>query len=246
MGQIRLIGTEKRNISEEINGLSRRGITFKKITIQNEDCSNFQILYEIVNTQSNYKFSSPIHCLVSPYQKDVSQVKLNKSLLIAANSELYLQMYSPTIHSFKGVSIIDYEIFEPVAKKVFITETDRQNAYRVALINLARFFGIPNWEYDNNITLFNKLQLIQNPIIELLKNYFLAYDEWFEFYVKLKNEEAETGVGRILNQMESKKLSELIEKRQDTLNALQAEFDKLQFDLYKRQHGLENVKGITE
>ena len=243
MSQIILTGLNNRI---EIPNISGKGITLKKISIPNENCSNFYIQYDVTNTLTGAIFSSPIHCIVSPYQRDVTQVKLNKSILIPADCTLGLQIISLSKLTFGGESIIEYESFQPKAAKplVFISEKDRQNAYRVALVNLARFFSIPNWEFDNNQTLYDKLKLVANPIVDLLKKYFSAYDNWFDFYMEIKEKETDTSMMYELNEKEREKLSELIQKRQDTLNALQAKFDELQFDQFKRLQGFEDVDGI--
>lgn len=240
MEPIKLIGFEKR----EIKNVSGRGVSFKKIRIPNEDCSHFMIRYEILNSLNGSKLSSPIHCLPSVYQRDVSQVILSKSILIPENCILNIQIESGVKPNFKGEIYIDYEIFVPTVKKVFISEKDRQNAFRVALINLARFFKIPDWEYEDNQTLYNKIKVVTHPIVQLLQNYFTAYNKWFQFYERIKKIETERAIAYDLTEKDRNELSELIQKRQETLDILQAKFDDLQFERFKEEHGLGNVDGI--
>ena len=240
MEQLNLTGFERK----EIKNISGKGISFKKIRISNEDCSHFMIKYEIINLIDKSKSSSFIHCLPSVYQRSVSQVALNKSILIPENCTFYIQIESEVNPNFNGKVYIDYEIFIPTVKKVFISEKDRQNAFRVALINLARFFKIRSWEYKDNQILYNEIKTINNPIVKLLQDYFAAYNKWFEFYMQIKKNEMEIGVGYDLSEKDRKKLSELIQKRQETLNALQVKFDELQFERFQQEHGLGNIDGI--
>ncbi|MFA6924831.1 MAG: hypothetical protein WC223_11335 [Bacteroidales bacterium] len=236
---------------KEIHGISGKGVSFKKIRIPDENCSNFLIWYDIINQKSGEKFSGPIDCLVSPYQRDVSQVTLYKSIIIPDNCTLFIQVKSILKKDFKGTSYIDFEIFTPTSElekksgvKVFISENDRQNAFKIALTNLARFFNIPNWEYDDNQALYNKIELLNITIVKFLQDYFKAYNEWFNFYERIKNIENTTGQGYNLTDTERNELDELIKNRENTLNSLQEEFDKLQFEKFKKENGLENVDGI--
>ncbi len=244
-----IIGLEKK----EIENISGKGISFKNIRIPNEDCSFFIIRYEIVNQVNNSKFSSPINLFPSIYQRDVSQVTLSKSILIPDDCKIYIQIEPILKKEFKGTVFIDYEVFMPDIKlknkpgmKVLINESDRQNAYRIALTNLARFFGIPNWEYEDNKTLYGKIKEVNDPIIDLLKKYFKAYNEWFGFYARIKEEETKTGQERDLTKEERNELAGLIKNRDSTLNALQTKFDELQFDRFKKSHGLGNIDGIIQ
>lgn len=246
MAQLELKGINKK---EEIKNVSGKGISFKKIRIPGEDCSNFIIQYEIINQGTGSRDSCPIYCITSPYQREVSQVNLFESILIPDNSILMVQVNSILKRTDTVISFIDYEIFIPPVeskqdKMVFISENDRQNAFRVALINLARFFNIPNWEYENNQVLYNKLKRVNNPVVKLLQEYFIAYDKWFKFYAKIKKIEAETNQRHDLTDAEGMELAELINNRERSLNTLQIKFDELQFEKFKKSHGLENVDGI--
>ncbi len=123
--------------------------------------------------------------------------------------------------------------------KIFISESDRQSARRIALKNIARFFNIKNWETKTNEELHNELNSLKDKsaiqIICLLKEYFTAYDKWFEFYQKQKMIEEQKGEEINLNNVEQKELNDLINKREDTLNALQEEFEELQLSDYNRK-----------
>ncbi|HVA98101.1 MAG TPA: hypothetical protein VNG53_04335, partial [Bacteroidia bacterium] len=118
---------------------------------------------------------------------------------------------------------------------------------RIALINLARFFNIPNWEYDDNKTLYDKIISLKGSdailIVELLKKYFTAYNEWFDFYVKIKDIETQTGQAYSLTNKEKDELSELIKNREGSLNILQTKFDELQLGKFNVSHGLGNIDG---
>ena len=87
--------------------------------------------------------------------------------------------------------------------KIFISEIDRQNARSVALKNIARFFGIEDWEFKTNEELKADIDALDIPnaltIIQLLQNYFHAYDEWFNFYQDKKAIEQQQEEEYILN-----------------------------------------------
>lgn len=252
MAQIKLKGFEQK----EIPNVSGKGISFKKISIPGEDCSNFYIQFEIRNPINNSTFSGPIHCTPSIYQRDTSKVSLYKSEIVPDNCILKIRIESIMKSSFIGESIIDFEIF-PIDElnkksgiKVFISEDDRQYAFRIALLNLVRFFNIPYNENDNNNMLYEKINSSDNIIIKksnikkLLEDYFCAYDQWFNFYARKKEIEFKTNQPLILSNDEKIELDSLINNRESSLNALQIEFDKLQFEEFKKKHGLENVEGI--
>ena len=112
MEHIELVGFEKK----EIPNISGKGISFKKIKIPDEDCTNFLIRYNIINQKSGEELSSPIACLVSPYQRDVTQVILYRSILIPDNCSLFIQIESTLKQAFTGLSYIDFEIFIPTSE----------------------------------------------------------------------------------------------------------------------------------
>jgi hypothetical protein len=131
--------------------------------------------------------------------------------------------------------------------KIFITETDRQNARSVALRNLARFFGVDNWEIKNNKELLDDLSTLRERtatgIMKLLREYFDAYDNWFKFYEEKKKVEEKTGIEYDLTDTERKKLNGLIQKRENSLNALQQKFDELQQRFNQEKFG-SKISGI--
>ncbi len=247
MEQIKLIGFGQ----QEIPCVSGKGISFKKIRIANEDCSSFNIIYEIFNLIDQSTFRSPISCLTSPYQRDLSQVILYKSIIIPENCTFKVQLQSANKPSFLGTAIIDYETFTPEQEKiiaqgssVFISEKDKENAFRIALKTLGRFFNIPDWEYDDNLNLYNKIRNINSPIFPLLQSYFKAYDEWFKFYERIKLIETKEGQSHALTSQEKNELGNLINNRENALNLLQEKFDELQFQRFKESTGLGNIDGI--
>ncbi len=132
--------------------------------------------------------------------------------------------------------------------KIFISEIDRQNARSVALKNIARHFDIPDWEFESNDNLKNKIDNIANPdaitIIQLLNNYFTAYDNWFNFYQEKKAIEAQQGEEYQLSAAEQHDLQELIIRREATLEELQTEFDRLQLQRFNRNQFGADINGI--
>jgi hypothetical protein len=132
--------------------------------------------------------------------------------------------------------------------KVFISEQDRQNARRVALVNIAQFFGIKNIETKDNNTLFSELaslKLRESKIIfQLLSNYFLAYDKWFDFYQEIDQEQKNIKKEIELDLNQKSQLNVLIDNRETTLNQLQQYFDKLQFSRFNKNMFGKGLSGI--
>ena len=96
--------------------------------------------------------------------------------------------------------------------KVFISEADRQNAKRIALVNIAKFYGIPDWQNDDNVKLEKKVLAHTNPLNAPLQEYFAAYDAWFNFYMGIKQKEEKSKEEHELDDKEREKLSGLIQK----------------------------------
>ena len=124
--------------------------------------------------------------------------------------------------------------------KIFISEEHRQNARSVALRNIAKFFEIPDWDLKNNDQLYNdisSLTTIKNAVIifNLLKDYFKAYDDWFDFYQVLKKQEQKANKEIFLNDKQKIQLSGLVEKREVALNTLQEKFDELQLTNFNKK-----------
>lgn len=138
--------TEKK----EITNITGKILLLKNINIPGENCSYFFIKYEIFNLLTNANFSSPIPCLVSPYQRNVSQVELNKSILVPENCTLTL-MLSPNRNEFKsnGIAKIEYEILEPQKSKVIISENDRDYAYTEPVIAKTGKPPVTKWVVKN-------------------------------------------------------------------------------------------------
>jgi hypothetical protein len=134
--------------------------------------------------------------------------------------------------------------------KIFITETDRQNARSVALRNLARFFDIENWELKKPDELLKELSSLNTEpalsLIKLLNTYFDAYNEWYEFYDQKKKVEQQTGEEYNLNTREILQLEKLIRNREDSLNALQQKFDELQVQKFNRDNFGSDIIGIID
>lgn len=115
--------------------------------------------------------------------------------------------------------------------KIFISETDRQNARDVALKNIARFFRVHGWDSKPNDELEEEINALETPNVSNLKqslqNYFKAYDEWFNFYQEKKAIEQQQEEEYILDSAEQSELQQLIENRERALAELQNEFDRL-------------------
>ncbi len=134
--------------------------------------------------------------------------------------------------------------------KIFISETDRQNAKRVALRNLAKFFDIPNWEYKENDELFNDLSALNTEtstrVMGLLNTYFNAYDDWFNFYDEKRQIEQQSENEYQLNENEQQVLGNLINRRESSLQALQERFDELQVQKFNRENFGGDINGIID
>lgn len=132
--------------------------------------------------------------------------------------------------------------------KIFISEIDRQNARSVALKNIARFFGVEDWEFKTNEELKEDIDALDIPnaltIRQLLQNYFHAYDEWFNFYQDKKAIEQQQEEEYILNAAEQFELQGLIENRERTLGELQSEFDRLQLQKFNQDQFGTDINGI--
>lgn len=132
--------------------------------------------------------------------------------------------------------------------KIFISEIDRQNARSVALKNIARFFGIEDWEFKANEELIEDIDALEIPnvqtIRQLLQNYFQAYDEWFNFYQNKKAIEQQQEEEYVLNEAEQLELRGLIVNRERTLGELQSEFDRLQLQKFNRDQFGRDINGI--
>ena len=133
--------------------------------------------------------------------------------------------------------------------KIFISEIDRQNARSVALKNIARYFSIPDWEIKSNELLQQEVEKLVKPeaksIVLLLKEYFTAYDEWFNFYQKIKAIETEQDIDYELNNTEQLELQKLIDNRESTLGKLQSEFDKIQLRKFNQGKFGTDITGTT-
>lgn len=141
--------------------------------------------------------------------------------------------------------------------KIFISESDRTLAKRTALEVIAKFFSIPEPVViaKNEEELLECISSIENKdakkINKLLKEYFTAYDNWFNFYNELKIKESEhfnqNFIEYNLTENEKGNLADLIKKREMSLNRLQENFDELQL---KRNNKFlfgnnSNVTGIS-
>jgi hypothetical protein len=115
---------------------------------------------------------------------------------------------------------------------LYFSESDRFNTHRVALITIASFFDILDFNEKSNDEILNDISSLKTKsaisITKLINKYFEAYDEWFSFYKKIYKIEREAGEEYILNKKEIVERNKLIEKREISLNNLQNKFDRLQ------------------
>lgn len=134
--------------------------------------------------------------------------------------------------------------------KVFISELDRQNARRIALMNLANFFNIQNWETKSIEVLSKDLENLTSPqakeMVGLLKEYFKSYDEWFMFYQKIKKREQKENREIELSDNERLELLDLSTKREGSLKTLQERFDELQLDRFNKKVFNKKISGINK
>jgi hypothetical protein len=110
---------------------------------------------------------------------------------------------------------------------ITISEFDRNNAFRAAIWNVAKFHNIPNCDYKANQELYYEIIALDSPLLNSLTNYLEAYDKWFKFYIERKKIEDETKQEYFFSNSEKATLSELIAERQDTLQKLQSDYDEL-------------------
>lgn len=115
--------------------------------------------------------------------------------------------------------------------KIFISEHDRQNAYRAAILNIAKLYDIKYPDFKSNFELYDELRHLDCELWIPLNDYIRAYDRWFEFYQTIKT---------VQNKMENKTISEyhltpaeeqeligLINEREEKLDSLQQLYNKL-------------------
>ncbi|MFA6924426.1 MAG: hypothetical protein WC223_09260 [Bacteroidales bacterium] len=111
--------------------------------------------------------------------------------------------------------------------KIFISETDRHNAFRAAIWNIAKVHKIDNSDYKTNKELYDEIVEMKSPILPALNDYLNAYNKWFGFYQSKKKTEQESGNEYHLNDKERNELAALMTARQTNLENLQKQFDQL-------------------
>ena len=111
--------------------------------------------------------------------------------------------------------------------QIFITEYDRHNSFKAALLTIAKFHNITNYEFKSNNELYYEIKQINSPLFDALNTYLKAYNKWFDFYNKRKSVEEETEEEYVLNDIERGELASLVTTRQNSLDSLQALFDNL-------------------
>ena len=111
--------------------------------------------------------------------------------------------------------------------RIFISEYDRYNAFRVALLVTANFHDIPYYEYKSNLELIEALKIYKSPLLSYLEKYFVNYDNWFNFYQERKKNEEQEDRDYDLNNYEKETLRDLSDKREKSLQELQEAFNEL-------------------
>jgi hypothetical protein len=115
--------------------------------------------------------------------------------------------------------------------RIFISENDRYNAFRAAILNVAKYHNITDSEFKTNEELYIKIYEIRSPLQTVLDDYLEAYDNWFNFYQPKKKIEQESGKEYSLNNKEQTDLTELISAREEKLSILRNLYNNLQNNL---------------
>ena len=110
---------------------------------------------------------------------------------------------------------------------IVITEHDRHDAFRVPLLNIAKFHEIPQYEFLTNEELYYEIQVIRSPLVPALKKYLEDYNNWFEFYYSKKAIEKESKVPYEFSNQETIERARLRTIRIDSLSKLQSQYDNL-------------------
>ena len=111
--------------------------------------------------------------------------------------------------------------------RIFISENDRHNAFRAAILNIARFHEIADCDYKTNQELHAEIVAVNSPLLTALNAYLGAYNKWFDFYQPKKRIEEENDIDYNLNDKEKKELGILMTARQNNLDNLQRQFDEI-------------------
>ena len=111
--------------------------------------------------------------------------------------------------------------------KIFISEYDRQNAYRAAILNIAKLHNVQHTDFKSNYELYEEVVILNSPLLTALNSYLNVYDKWFDFYQKFKKIETERDIDYKFNDIEKNGLAELITNRQNALDELQRQYDAL-------------------
>lgn len=119
--------------------------------------------------------------------------------------------------------------------KIFISEFDRHNAYKAAILPLAKFHDIENYEFKSLYELYLQLSEVESSAFEELKDYLLAYDNWFAFYAERKLIEEKQDVEYELNESEKINLANLISKRESSLKSLLSKFHEMSMQTSKHK-----------
>ena len=109
--------------------------------------------------------------------------------------------------------------------KIFISEYDRHNAYRAAVLNIAKFHRVQHPDFKSNMELYEEIANQGSPLLNALDDYLNKYDKWFEFYQKFKKIETEKDIDYQFNDKEKNELTGLATNRQNALDKLQKQYD---------------------
>lgn len=103
---------------------------------------------------------------------------------------------------------------------IFISEYDRYNAFRAALIGVATLNGQAYPEFSSNEDLYRSAVEKGGENLRALHRYLTAYDKWFYFYQHWKVEEEKAGQELGLTPRGSNELNSYIREREEALEGL--------------------------
>jgi hypothetical protein len=102
-----------------------------------------------------------------------------------------------------------------------ISEFDRHNIIRAAILKVANFHKIADCEYKSSKELYDEIAQKNSPLFESLNNYLDSFTKWFRFYHKKQNMEQKTGKIYNFNEAELKELETLLTDKNKNLDNLQ-------------------------
>lgn len=108
--------------------------------------------------------------------------------------------------------------------KVKINENDRYHACRAALNVISAFHEVRDREFRGNEELYELIVAAASPFLKELDDYFSAYDNWFDFWQKIRIKQGGDVGNYVLTSSEELQLTLLSTRREDTLEKLRQKF----------------------